>query len=300
MGAVGPALTIGVPVYNGERYLAQALAGIQAQTLTDFRVVIADNASTDRTGEIARAAAAADPRIHYLRREQNIGLVGNWNGLFTETDGELFAWHSSDDLAAPEFYATCVQLLREHPEAAAGCTQIELIDSQGDSLGPDPEHIRSGHPDRAVRFAELASFRHYCQSYYGVFRRSLLARTRLMLPFFWSADRLLLAELALQGPLLRHPDRRYYVRQHEERVTEGGRKHFYARLASPNRGTTLRYARELSRAIDLAGLEPAERDRVRRALRGWQVRHSHLLARSAAGALVDAGARAVTRSGRDG
>lgn len=268
MNASVPALTIGVPVYNGERYLAEALAGIRAQTFDDFRVVIADNASTDRTGDIARAAAAADPRIRYLRRERNVGLVGNWNGLFTDTDGEFFAWHSADDLAAPEFYATCVELLREHPEAAAGCTQIELIGSTGESLGPDPEPIRSDHPDRAARFAELASFRHYCQFYYGAFRRSMLARTRLMLPFFWSADRLLLAELALHGPLVRHPDRRYFVRQHDERVTEGGRKNFYARLASPHRGTTLRYARELRRAIDLAGLDPAERDRVRRALRG--------------------------------
>jgi glycosyltransferase involved in cell wall biosynthesis len=298
MGSVGPALTIGVPVYNGERYLAQALAGIQAQTLADFRVVIADNASTDRTEEIARAAAAADPRIEYLRRDRNVGLVANWNGLFTDTDGELFAWHSSDDVAAPEFYASCLELLREQPDAAAGCTQIGLIGSDGESLGPDPERIRGDHPDRAVRFVELASFRHYCQFYYGVFRRSMLARTRLMLPFFWSSDRLLLAELALQGRLARDPRQLYFVRQHQERVTEGGRRNFYARLASPHRGTTLRYARELARAIELAGLEPAERDRVRRALRGWHVRHSHLLARSAAGALVEAGARAVARSGR--
>jgi glycosyltransferase involved in cell wall biosynthesis len=298
MGSVGPALTIGVPVYNGERYLAQALAGIQAQTLADFRVVIADNASTDRTEEIARAAAAADPRIEYLRRDRNVGLVANWNGLFTDTDGDLFAWHSSDDVAAPEFYASCLELLREQPDAAAGCPQIGLIGSDGESLGPDPERIRGDHPDRAVRFVELASFRHYCQFYYGVFRRSMLARTRLMLPFFWSADRLLLAELALQGRLVRDPRQLYFVRQHQERVTEAGRRNFYARLASPHRGTTLRYARELARAIELAGLAPAERDRVRRALRGWHVRHSHLLARSAAGALVEAGARAVARSGR--
>lgn len=298
MGAAEPVLTIGVPVYNGERYLAEALAGIRAQTFTDFEVFIADNASTDGTAEIAAAAAAADPRIRYLRREHNVGLVPNWNGLFTDTRGEFFAWHSADDVAAPQFYAACLQLLRDHPDAAAGCTEIELISSDGTSLGASPEHIRSDHPDRAVRFAELASFRHYCQFYYGVFRRPMLARTRLMLPHFWSSDRLMLAELALQGPLVRAPRRLYYVREHEERVTEGGRKNFYTRLASPRRGTVLRYARELRRAADLAQLEPAEDQRVRRALRGWTMRHTHLLARSAAGALVDAGTRAATRSGR--
>ena len=78
MGAAEPVLTIGVPVFNGERYLAQALAGIRAQTFTDFRVVISDNASTDATPDIARAAAREDPRIEYRRRERNLGLVGNW------------------------------------------------------------------------------------------------------------------------------------------------------------------------------------------------------------------------------
>lgn len=298
--AADPVLTVGVPVYNGERYLAQALAGIRAQTFADFRVVIADNASTDGTEEIARTAAAEDDRITYLRRDRNLGLVANWNGVFAGTSGEFFAWHSADDLAHPECYETCLRLLRDHPDAAAACTEIELIDSSGRRLGPDAERIRSDDADRATRFVELASFRHYCQFYYGVFRRSMLERTSLMLPFFWSADRVLLAELALHGRLVRDPRRRYFVRVHQDRVTQGGRKHFYAQLASPQRGTTLRYARELRNAIDRAGLAPDEQRRLRRAWRGWTVRHCHLLARSAVGAVVDAGARAtLSRSGRD-
>jgi glycosyltransferase involved in cell wall biosynthesis len=292
-----PPLTIGLPVFNGERYLEESLAGIRAQTFTDLQLVIADNASTDRTAEIARAAAADDSRIRYVRRERNVGLVANWNSLFAETDGEYFAWHSADDIAAPEFYATCLGLLNDRPPAAAACTEIELVDSAGTRLGPDPERIRADHPDRATRFAELASFRHYCQFYYGVFRRSMLARTRLMLPFFWSADRVLLAELALRGELARDPRRSYFVRVHDGRVTDGGRKTFYAQLDSPRRGTMLRYARELRHAIDLAGLDEAEQRRVRRAWRGWTVRHCHLLARSAAGAVVDAGARLATGQG---
>jgi hypothetical protein len=147
-----------------------------------------------------------------------------------------------------------------------------------------------------VRFAELASFTHYAQFTYGVYRREMAARTRLLLPFFWTSDRLFLAELALQGRLLREPRQLFYVRQHGQRVTLGGRANFYAGLAAPKRGTTLRYAQELARAVDLAGLEPAERERVRRALWRWRVRHSPLLVRSAAGALVSAGARAVRRS----
>jgi glycosyltransferase involved in cell wall biosynthesis len=295
---MGAHLTIGVPVFNGERYLAQALAGIRAQTLSDFDVVIADNGSTDRTGEIARAVVAADPRFRYVRREGNLGLVHNYNQLFTGTEGEFFAWHAADDLCDPRFYQACVDLLTAHPGAAAATSEILLIDDTGRVLGPDPERIRADHPDRAVRFYELASFRHYAQFTYGVYRRSLMARTRLMLPFFWTSDRLFLAELALQGRLVRDPRRLFYVRQHGARVTLRGRANFYAGLAVPRRGTTLRYSRELCRAIDHAGLASRERDRVRRALRRWRLRHGPALVRSAAGALVSEVARAAARGSR--
>ncbi|HEY8472299.1 MAG TPA: glycosyltransferase family 2 protein [Natronosporangium sp.] len=293
---MGSLLTIGVPVFNGERYLATALAGIRAQTFTDFEVVIGDNGSTDRTPEIAAEFAAADSRFRYVRRERNIGLVPNFNQLFTDTDSEFFAWHAADDLTDPEFYGACVQLLQANPDAAAATTEILLMDSAGEVIGPDPEPIRGDHPDRVVRFIELAGFNHYAQFTYGVYRRSMMERTRLMLPFFWTSDRLFLAELALQGRLLRDPRRLFFVRQHTERVTLGGRANFYAGLSAPQRGTTLRYARELRKAIELADLPPAERARLRRALRWWQLRHAHRLVRSAAGALVSAGARALRRS----
>jgi glycosyltransferase involved in cell wall biosynthesis len=290
---MGTLLTIGLPVFNGERYLAQALAGIRAQTLTDFEVVIADNASTDRTAEIASEAVADDPRFRYVRREHNIGLVPNYNRLFTETEGEFFAWHAADDVPAPKFYEACVERLKRRPEAAAAMSEIMLIDPSGVLIGPDPEPIRADHPDRAVRFRELASFRHYAQFTYGVYRRQMLARTRLMLPFFWTSDRLLLAELALQGPLVRDQHRLFCVRQHDERVTLRGRANFYAGLTAPQPGTTWRYSRELGRAIDHAGLPPGERDRVRRALRQWRVRHGPRLFRSAAGAAISAAVSAV-------
>jgi glycosyltransferase involved in cell wall biosynthesis len=296
---MGDLLTIGVPVFNGERYLAEALAGIREQTFRDFQVVIADNGSTDRTGEIAQQVVVADPRFRYLRRDENIGLVPNFNRLFTETTGELFAWHAADDVVEPEFYEACVALLQAHPAAAAATSEIVLMDSTGEVLGPDPERIRADHPDLAVRFADLASFHHYSQFTYGVYRRSMMARTRLMLPFFWTSDRLFLAELALQGTLVRDPRALYRVRQHDERVTLGGRARFYAGLAAPKRGTTLRYSRELRRGIDHAALGPAQQARVVRALWGWRARNAHRLARSAVGALMSAAVRVAT-AGRPG
>jgi glycosyltransferase involved in cell wall biosynthesis len=289
-------LTVGMPVYNGERYLQASLDGIRAQSFEDFEVVIADNASTDATRDIAEAVVAADARFRYVRRPENIGLVGNWNAVFNDTHGEYFQWHSSDDVAAPEFYAAAIALLKARPDAAAAVSEICVIDGDGAEIGLAPEDIVTDHPDPAVRFTRLASFNHWCQFCYGLYRREMMARTRLMLPFFWSGDRLFLAELALQGPLLRDPRRLYYVRQHGERVTRAGRSNFYSGLASPQRGTVLRYTRELFRAIDHAQLDHVEDKRARRSVRGWMLRNSPRLARSAGGAAVAAGVGALTRS----
>ncbi|HLV59279.1 MAG TPA: glycosyltransferase family 2 protein [Natronosporangium sp.] len=289
-----PELTIGVPVFNGEPYLAQALAGLRSQTFPHFRVVIADNASTDHTPDIAKRVVAEDPRFSYVRRERNIGLVPNFNRLFHETTGEYFAWHAADDVVEPDFYRACVDLLRARPEAVAAMTGVVLMDEDGAVLGPEPEAVRADHPDRAVRFADLASLRHFSQFTYGVYRRAAMARTRLMLPFFWTSDRVFLAELALQGPLVRDPRPLYRVRQHHRRVTLAGRAAFYAGR-TPRRGTMLRYSRELGLAIDHAGLDPAERGRLRRRLWMWRLRHGHLLLRSSVGALVGVAAGSVPR-----
>ena len=72
-----PRVSIGVPVYNGDRFLAETLDAILAQTFADFEVVIVDNASTDRTAEIGQAYAARDPRISYQRNPANIGAMRN-------------------------------------------------------------------------------------------------------------------------------------------------------------------------------------------------------------------------------
>jgi len=74
MVPVRPRVSIGLPVYNGERFLAGAIESILAQTFGDFELVISDNASTDGTSEICREYQARDSRVHYLRNETNIGV----------------------------------------------------------------------------------------------------------------------------------------------------------------------------------------------------------------------------------
>jgi glycosyltransferase involved in cell wall biosynthesis len=86
--STAPRLTVGLPVYNGENYLAQSLEALLGQTYTDFELLISDNTSTDDTASICAQYQAADPRIRYIRQPRNIGCAPNHNFVVGEARGE--------------------------------------------------------------------------------------------------------------------------------------------------------------------------------------------------------------------
>ena len=92
-----PKLSIGLPVYNGERHLRRAIDSHLAQSFTDFELIICDNASTDRTEEICRYYASMDERVRYYRHATNTGAVWNFNHCFEIARGKYFKWSSHDD-----------------------------------------------------------------------------------------------------------------------------------------------------------------------------------------------------------
>jgi glycosyltransferase involved in cell wall biosynthesis len=279
-----PTLSIGLPVRNGEQYLQRTLACLAEQDFGDMEVLIADNESTDATEDIARAAAAADSRIRYVRHDRDLGVAANFNYAFTHTSGEFFAWLASDDEFDPRFYTRMIERLRNRPEAAAAMSRVVLIDSNSDALELADERISADYPDPVRRFSKMASYSHFCQYAFAVARRKAMERTRLLMPF-WSGDRLYCAELALTGPLLRDPEALFYIRQHETRTTHRAISNqwevirFYL-TPSGSRAVTLYYARELRTAVDRAELSPADRRRANRALLSWGFRNSPKLARS--------------------
>jgi glycosyltransferase involved in cell wall biosynthesis len=111
MGNRNPAVSIGLPVYNGERYLALAIRSVLEQTFEDFELIISDNASTDGTQEMAREFARADRRVRYQRMSRNLGPARNFNRLTLLARGRYFQWISHDDLWAPSLLAELVSPL---------------------------------------------------------------------------------------------------------------------------------------------------------------------------------------------
>src|SRR5262245_57216615 len=93
-----PRVSIGLPVYNGAKYLAEAIDSLLEQTFSDFELIISDNGSTDATPAICEEYAAKDGRIRFLRQEINRGLAWNWNCVLEESRGAYFKWAACDDL----------------------------------------------------------------------------------------------------------------------------------------------------------------------------------------------------------
>ena len=116
MNAV-PRLSIGLPVYNGENYLAESLDALLGQSYEDFELIISDNASTDGTADICRRYGKQDSRIRYIRQPRNIGLAPNHNVVLDQARGELFKWASHDDLYARDLLKCCVEALDEYRHA---------------------------------------------------------------------------------------------------------------------------------------------------------------------------------------
>jgi len=109
-----PRIAVVLPVFNGEKYIAEAVASVLAQTFRDFELAIVDDGSTDGTGEIL--SGIRDPRMRVVRFPENRGLVEALNAGIRETESELIARMDADDISQPRRFERQVAFLDAHPE----------------------------------------------------------------------------------------------------------------------------------------------------------------------------------------
>lgn len=208
-----PAITVGLPVYNAERYLRGAIDSVLAQTYQDFELIVADNASTDSTLEIARSVAASDARVRVLTSEANRGLSWNWNRLVLLSRGRYFRWACYDDELTPTLLERCAAVLDVSP-SAVGCFPSTIeIDEDGRVLGIYEDRIDARQPLPHQRLGHLVRDLRQCNALFSLLRTDVLRSTRL-LGRFGHPDHVLLAELVLRGELWRLPDPLFRRRTH--------------------------------------------------------------------------------------
>ena len=206
-----PLVSVGLPVYNGERYLAAALDAALGQDLTDLEVVVCDNASEDSTREIALDYVARDRRVRYHRNERNLGLARNFNRVFELSRGKYFKWTAHDDWHPPQTLSACTEVLERDPSATLCQTAVAIIDEDGEVFDHWRPTVDLTLPQPQARLHRLIWSLGEPHGLYGVMRSDALRRTRGMRTFL-GTDRVLLAELALQGPIWQLPDVLHYYR----------------------------------------------------------------------------------------
>jgi glycosyltransferase involved in cell wall biosynthesis len=230
-----PYVSIGMPVYNGEQYLREALDSILAQTFTDFELIISDNASTDNTEAICREYADRDKRIRYYRNSENIGAARNYNRTFELSTGKYFKWAAHDDLIASEFLERCVAILDSQPSVVLCYTREICIDEEGNHLRKRGNllNIRSSKPhERFKQYHDLWSSRGftYANQCFALIRSSELAKTPLIGSYVWS-ELALGAELLLLGEFYEVPEYLFFFRCHEKTSRATKQSSGYRQLA---------------------------------------------------------------------
>ena len=273
---VSPRLTIGLPTYNGEAHLAEALDALLGQTFDDFELVISDNASTDGTEEICRDYVARDERVRYIRQPRNIGAAVNHNFLVHEAKGELFKWASDDDLYGRDLLKSCVAVLDADPDVVLSHAWTAMIDDDGEVTSRAGYTLDTDSPDPAVRFRSML-FGVGGDDDYGVIRTEVLRRTALN-QSYWHSDRTMVAEFALHGRFRHVPEPLYFRRDHPGAIRQVRSVRKWCAIQDPRRANMLRhpmprllgeYILGYVGAIRRAPLTAAEKRRCLRALAEW-------------------------------
>jgi glycosyltransferase involved in cell wall biosynthesis len=272
-----PRLSIGLPVYNGEKYLAESLDALLGQSYEDFELIISDNASTDGTAAICHRYMKKDSRIRYVYQSRNIGAALNHNFVVGQARGQLFKWASHDDLYANSLLKCCIDALDEYPHVVLAHSWTALIDNSGKITEPIEYPLATASLRAPERFHSIL-FANAGDDFYGVIRTDILRRTSL-LDSYHHSDRTATAEMVLHGPFYQVPDWLYLRRDHPDRA-ERACPTVRARCANmdPRRTDRLRhptarlYAEYLwgyVTAIRRAPLSPADRRECYRYLAWW-------------------------------
>lgn len=200
----GPLVSIGMPVYNGERFLRLALDSLLAQEFKDFEILISDNASTDNTESICVDYAKRDDRIRYFRNEMNSGPLDNFNRVLSLASGEYFMWASYDDLWGPKFLSKLVDALTNTPEAVLAFCSCYRMNEEGKVYRANRAYSRLSHPCRLVRALRYIWFpdgEGRVMVFYGLMRTAVVKEIQGIKAFeqFDSSDDMFVLQLLLRG-----------------------------------------------------------------------------------------------------
>ena len=205
-----PLVTIGVPVFNGEKYLVQTLTSLLNQTYQNIEVLVSDNCSTDGTELICLDFESRDSRLKFIRQPSNQGWIANYEYLVANAHGEFFCWCGADDTREPEFVSTLVNCLLSETGVVCAMSDVCDIDENGSQIGCQSlELIRLNHSKPPSELQEIF-FRNPCKGVYhciyGLFRTEIVRDLKInYMNFLYGAagwEIGFLAQVALRGRIV--------------------------------------------------------------------------------------------------
>lgn len=209
-----PLVSIGLPVFNGEKWIARALGSLLKQDYSNIEIVVSDNASTDNTMSIIKEFAKESNKVHPISNEINIGQWNNFRKVLSESRGKYFFWAGVDDYWETTFVSSLVAELELDDKYAAALPATILI---SENSGEEKGRIRfKGKycPNGATRLTltgMIVSPLKYNYYICGIFRRELLNQAIKYCPDIPSSDRWCLLQFALEYEF-RYVDEFLYLR----------------------------------------------------------------------------------------
>lgn len=237
-----PLVSIGMPTYNGVRYICEAIESLLAQDYPNFELIISDNGSTDETPRICRKYADRNPRIVFYRSETNRGLVYNYNNLLTLASGKYFMWAADDDTREHDYISQCVAHLESHPETVLCHSLIGIIDARSclQSVKDQPMRVEAASAFR--RHRTLLRDVNSVFPIYGIMRTEVAKSTRRIQSYYGS-DYGFVSEIALRGNIFQIPRVLFRFRIHREEDLHTYVKRLVSSLAPGSRHRTGRSLR---------------------------------------------------------
>lgn len=216
-----PLVTVGVPVFNEERHLDECLAAITQQTYPNLEIIVSDNASTDRTGEIISSYAAQDPRFRVLRHAETCDAVRNFAALLAEAHGDFFIWAGGHDRWELNLIECCLAEFQNNPKMVLAAPATVWFDHAGNIINGDVDWLdtrsASSPAMRALLFLQQMK---RCHAFYGLYRTDAI-RTVFPLAFRnrFGFDFPVLMQMAAFGDVVTTSTTKWYRREmrHETR-----------------------------------------------------------------------------------
>jgi glycosyltransferase involved in cell wall biosynthesis len=220
--AEAPFVSIGLPVYNGENYVAEAIRCVLDQTFSNWELIICDNCSTDRTLSICREFAEQDSRIRVYQNSRNMGVCFNYSEVFRHSRGRYFKWMAHDDLFAPRFIESCIQELEKDARVVLVFPKMAYVNAEGRVLRRQPSELSvlgATLDSRVECLMEMAArSMDFIWLAYGLIRRDVLEQSGAM-GLYAGSDQVLLFKIALRGCIKQVEQEMFFRREHPQAET---------------------------------------------------------------------------------